>query len=619
MRIKINRFAHPAIVFRLTSRLLFISAYVLISFLTASAQSNYKIAYDSGKSNLVASNYNKAIQFFSESLLLAKSEKDGLKIGDSYIGIGIGYDKSGDYQKALSNFFDALKAYESINNVKKQAGTLKNIGNTFRTINTYNKSEQYLRLAFQKYKQANDTAGLAKLTNDLGLLHMNLKNFDTAIVYFKKIATEFKAVATTDLTANALNNLGICYSAIHDYVSSEKSYKEALIYMRALGSAYGQAMILANLGELYLNKKQYQQSLNYSKQAIKIAQGIGSTELISTSYQNLATAYRRLGEYKQSNFYLDSLLAIKDTLFEEKTARSYAELETKYQNEKKQKEILLLKKDNSIKDLELSNQRRTRNFLLLTLALILVIAALILRSYFVNKRLNTALNIANNKLNEANQSKVKLLSILTHDLRTPISSLFNFIQLQRSSPDRFSPEQQVKYNQRINDTAENVLSAMEDVLIWSKGQMESFQPSIEPIEMTSFCEEMIELNSTAASNKNIAISFGCSKNTFLSTDLNFLKIAVRNLISNAIKFTPPNGAVTLTVEKEADQVTLKVKDNGPGISNEQIQNIFNWNSIRSDTSGLGLRLAKEFTEKLNGKISVFSEIGKGTEFIISFP
>ena len=105
----------------------------------------------------------------------------------------------------------------------------------------------------------------------------------------------------------------------------------------------------------------------------------------------------------------------------------------------------------------------------------------------------------------------------------------------------------------------------------------------------------------------------------LDTDPNFIRVILRNLVSNAIKFTPPGGTITLSGLSRDNKVLLRVKDTGPGLTKAGIANIFEWNSIRSDSSGLGLRLAREFAEKLGGAISVASTPGEGAEFTVILP
>lgn len=590
----------------------------LLLCVTGSAQQPFDSLLAKAKERLFANDYPKSMDLYNLSLKEAQRLNDGFKIGNSYIGIGINFEKTGDYENTLIHYFKALTAYESVGNIKKEAGTLKNIGNTYRTLKSYDKALSFFQLASKKYEEAKDSTGLSSATNDLGILYMDQEKYDTAIRYFTTVITTYNQYATIQVSAYALNNLGIVYAKQGNFSNSQKYLTASLQAMQSMNNNYGVALVLSNIGDSYNRQKNYKEGLSYTKQGLAIAQKIQSKNLIADSYQIIATAYSQMGEYEQSNDYLNKLLDLRDTIFKEETAKSYAEMETRYQNEKKKKEIILLKKDNAIKDLDITNQRRTRTFLLITLVFILAIAIVIYRSYSAKKRLNTSLGVLNEKLNEANQSKTKLLSIITHDLRTPVSSLFNFLQLQKSAPGKLSAEQQEKFNLQINNAADNVLSSMEDLLVWSKSQMEKFEPVIEPVELSEFCNEIINMNMTAAANKNIALVKDCPGKIILSTDPNFLKISLRNLVGNAIKFTPTYGTVQLIVGKQNDKITLTIKDNGDGIPQEHLASIFTWNSIRSDSSGLGLRLAKEFTEKLNGTIGVKSIVGEGTEFALTF-
>ena len=598
-------------------------ANVLFAFLILSLVCNGQVPFDTliarAKERLYANDYPRAMELYGDCLKEAQRLHDGLKIGNSYIGIGICYDKSSDFENALTYYFKALPAYESVGNIKKQAGTLKNIGNTYRTIKSFEKAADFFEQAFLKYNQAKDSTGLSSVSNDLGLLYMDQKKTDSAIIFFNRVISIYKKYAIKEVNGFALNNLGLAYADKNDFKTSFEYYSASLNAMQKMNNDYGVALVLNNTGNLLIRQKKFNESLDYSLRGLETAKKIQSKEIIANSYENLGAAYRELQDYKKSNGYFGELIALRDTIFREESAKSYAEMESRYQNEKKKKEIIVLKKDNAIKDLDLTNQRRTRTFLLVTLLLIAAIAALIYRSYAAKQKLNMALNIANDKLNEANQSKTKLLGIITHDLRTPVSSLFNFLQLQKSAPGRLSAEQQERFNNQINASAENVLITMEDVLVWSKSQMEKFEPVIEPVDVDEFFDEILNLNKTAAGNKNIQLVKVCPTNLYLNTDPNFLKIILRNLMSNAVKFTPSNGAIHLSANKIADGVTISVKDNGEGMSPEHVANIFNWNSIRSDSSGLGLRLAKEFTEKLNGSISVASVVGDGTTFTLLFP
>jgi signal transduction histidine kinase len=160
---------------------------------------------------------------------------------------------------------------------------------------------------------------------------------------------------------------------------------------------------------------------------------------------------------------------------------------------------------------------------------------------------------------------------------------------------------------------------MEDLLIWSKSQMDHFTIAREKISAAGLMDEMILLHRPFAEEKNVLLRKEGQTDFLFHTDPNFIKVILRNLVSNAIKFTPMNGVITLSGIKQKDHTRLSVKDTGAGISEADLGNIFEWTSIRSDSSGLGLKLARDFAEKLGGRLSVRSEPGKGSEFIVTLP
>lgn len=522
-------------------------------------------------------------------------------------------------KKALKNYFNALRAYEQAGSRKKQAGATKNIGNIYRVIRSYDKSKEFLDSALKKYKDIRDSTGISGVLNDMGLLYMEQDSTQRAIELFSKVIYTFQSYTRDDVKAFALNNLGITFSNSGSYRQALNCYTAALTAMQTLKDEYGTALILGNMASVNSRLGNYKKAIEYNRQALHISNSIGSDELLTSLYGNFADIFSNLHRYDSANEYLTKLMTVKDTIFEQEKAKNYLELETRYQNEKKSKEILQLKQENTIRNLDLANQRRTQYLLISGLIFVSVVVLLLYRNYRSKQRANKELNVLNGKLNEANRSKTKLFSIISHDLRGPVSSLFSFLELQKSNPSRFSAREQEEYNEQITASADNLLEAMEDLLIWSKSQMESFEPAAEQIEVSSFLDDIIHLNVPAATAKKVELVKKCDGNIKMDTDPNFLKIVLRNLTGNAIKFAPVSGVIILKACRTETEVLISIEDNGPGVADKQLHSMFEWNSIRSDSSGLGLKLAKEFTEKLNGKIAVSSAPEKGTVFTLTFP
>lgn len=594
-------------------------SFFILENTSAQKKSTREILYDSAKESLARNEYSKAIDWFNKCLPIAQKDKDSFLLGNTYVGIGIAYDRTGNYENALQNYFTALHWYESIDNKKKIGGTLKNIGNIYRVLKTYEKSFSFLNQALHEFDVIKDSTGASNVLNDIGILNMELDSNYKAIRYFKLVTDKYIKYVKPEVLPYVLNNLGFTMVRVGQINNASVYYQASLDSMQKRNDRYGIALLYGNLSELALKQHNPDKSLLYSKQGLDIAAQLNSKDLLAGAYKNMAVSYSALDNDKEANRFLLMYSNLKDTFFKEESAKKYAEMETKYQTEKKQTQISLLQKENIIKNTEITNQKLTRNFLLAGLALILIIALIIYKNYHAKQKINQELNYLNTKLDEANKAKTKLLGIISHDLRTPVSSLLSLLNLRRNNPKRFTEEEQDKYDKQIAASAGSTLEVMSDLLIWSKSQMESFTPYYEEIYMYDCFQEIIQLNALAASEKNIALINESPGTLTLCTDPNFLRIILRNLVSNAVKFTPQHGIIHLAGCRQQNNVQLSVKDNGPGMQPGQIETIFDWNSIRSDSSGLGLKLAKEFAENLQASIKVVSEINMGTEFILTFP
>jgi signal transduction histidine kinase len=572
--------------------------------------------YNKASSFKNAGLFDSAREYFTKSYSLARALHDTLRAGNSLIGIGISYDKTGNYQKALEYFFMALNVYDTLGNKPKIGGTLKNIGNTYRVLEDFPKAEKFLYQALRIQETVGDSARIATVINDLGNYFLARENYSKAYSMYSQVITTYSTYADEDVLAFAHNNIGIVYSELKSYKESAKHYDTSLNLMRSRNDNYGTALVLGNMADLQYKLGNYPLSLKYQAENIRIGKAIHSDDLLLAGYSNMSRTYKQLGNYTEAFRYQDEMMKIKDSVYKKEAAKSYAEMEAKYQNEVNQKENALLQQRNEFMNIQLSNEERTRYFLFAVISLIVILAGLIYRAYRTKKKTNETLHGLNLKLNEANQSKAKLLSIISHDLRSPISSLFHYLQLQKAKEPSY---QHGVADQKVINSADHLLEVMEDLLIWSKSQMETFEPTWELVSASELLAEIRALNIPFAENKNLTLSTQIDHDFEFKTDLNFMKIILRNLAGNAIKFTPQGGHVTLSAEKKNKEVFFSVRDNGPGIPESQINGVFEWNGIRSDSSGLGLRLVKEFAEKLNGRLSVQNLHPHGAEILISFP
>lgn len=236
------------------------------------------------------------------------------------------------------------------------------------------------------------------------------------------------------------------------------------------------------------------------------------------------------------------------------------------------------------------------------------------------------LNDTNMELKEANETKDKFISILSHDLRNPFSVLLGFSDLLFENYDDFNKDQVAEQINLIHKSAHKTYNMLEDLLLWSRSQLGRIQFNPQDFMLANLCKEVIVDLTEQSNKKNISLHVQIPPEMVVFADVNMLKTILRNLVSNAIKFSWHNSTVTVTAEQSPEMLTISVFDQGIGISTENQKKIWILSEKLSTSgtdneegSGLGLLLCKEFTEKHGGSICVISEPGRGCEFRFTIP
>ncbi|MDP4266454.1 MAG: ATP-binding protein [Bacteroidota bacterium] len=230
------------------------------------------------------------------------------------------------------------------------------------------------------------------------------------------------------------------------------------------------------------------------------------------------------------------------------------------------------------------------------------------------------------ELKEANIIKDKFFSIVAHDLKGPFTVLMSYVDLIQKNI----------YNKKIHDirddlkiihkVAQNTYSLLENLLVWAGAQTKGIKFNPEQIKLFELIEETLILMESHAIEKGIKLFIEIDKDYSMSADKNMLQTVIRNIISNAIKFTYPNGEVRISAKSSKDQHLISIKDNGTGMEKEDIEKLFKidqkfhkYGTKEEKGTGLGLIICKEFIEKHGGNILVESKVGVGSNFKIAIP
>ena len=372
----------------------------------------------------------------------------------------------------------------------------------------------------------------------------------------------------------------------------------------------------AIMGRVLYEKGDYKNAIETLKKASVNALTYDKENFVNIN-KNLSQSYAALGLWKEAFHYNEIYSKANDEMMHESAKQSIANAEASYQNKTKGQRIKNLSAQNTIKNIQIEDARKQRFYLISGLVLIFIIGLLLFRQSQIRKKNNHKLQLLNQELDEANKIKARFFSILNHDLRSPVSNLIHFLHLQKENPELIDEATALRMQTKVITGAENLLSSMEDILLWSKGQMENFKPHPQEIAIEVLFEETQKHFSGV---ENIRISFENPENIILNTDENYLKAIIRNLTGNAIKALDktPNGKIIWKAWQENNQTCLSITDNGCGGTQEQFKALYDDSEVIGIKSGLGLHLIRDLATAINCKIEVCSKPDLGTTFTIIF-
>lgn len=568
----------------------------------------------------INNNASKAIEYFEKAKTIAEKEGLVLKAANNFYSIGFCYLLKADFEKSLFNYQQSIKGYEKLKDSFRLSNALMSVGNVYFQNKDSRNSNKYYDKAEKLILAMNDSLQLASIYDTRGITYDQLGKFDSALLYLNKAYNISMLLKDTDYAMNSLSNIGLTYK--HQYKTGEalKSFDSVRLYFEKTNAP------LDRMGALYNNiAATHSQAGNYSKaleafnKSIDFAKETGSPTIEMENYRNMADMFGSMKNYQQQNHFLKKYYQIKDSIFTIDSKNQLTQLEADYQLEKKNIEIVK-------KEAELVKQKSQRNlFIIIALAAALILAA---GSYFytrirkTNKELtekNIQINEQKNELQTLNQVKDRLFSIISHDLRNPLVTLRSYLSL--ADNDALAPEKKLQFKLQTMNAVINTSDMLDNLLAWANVQIKDTNVAITPINITDCIWDTVHSVQAQALQKEITIHQQIEASTALG-DYDIVVIALRNLITNAIKYSDAKKDIYISASQQNGHVVLTVKDEGIGLNPEQITKILsNENTSTAGTqgekgSGLGLFLVKELLQKINAELKIESEPGKGSRFMI---
>ncbi len=489
-----------------------------------------------------------------------------------------------------------------------------------------NKEEYDLALPYLRSAVALSSNIPGKNTNlalhNLGICFINLNQKDSATYYLRKYKTGIEQ------HGDAYQWM-LYYQAMAKFarlngdtcsVQSQQNRNYALSYAIQINEARIAMSIMNDATDCILKNTQTGGSLPLIKDLLeyfKRYQPIIKSKETLYSYAAFLSGYARVealyGNKDKALDLYDQLTAVLSRIETEKYKLGHNEALVKYKTELKDQEILYSKR---------KNLALTIGAILLSVIMLIVIFAL-----YKTSLLNKKINAQKTELQQLNVVKDRLFSVISHDMRAPVSSLLAFIQLLDKG--KISPEKLPSFTGELKAKLGYTAGLMDNLLNWAHSQMQGYKPVMKTFDLGNVAVEVVNLLQADADKKNITIENTIEKNIQVTADENMTSLLLRNLVSNAIKFTHNKEKIILSSFNEGGRTGFVVKDFGVGISDDLVLE-FNGRSIEGPLktalgtanekgTGLGLMLCKTFATLMGGNILLQSEPGKGSCFTVYLP
>ena len=552
---------------------------------------------------------------------LALAQKIGYNEGEAQVlnFLGNCYVRLDDQRTASSYFFKALSFSDSLSINLEKGYALNNIAGAMIRQQDYPQALIYAKEALNVQIQNKDKKGIAYAWVQVSDTYYYLQQYDSLMIAAQKGQVIFKEIGLLEHTMVALKNIGRAWEGKGQYEKAIACFMEIINSKVSTKETISEVYI--DLIKVYNLLKQPDNAIYWSNKWISER---GVSELILS---NLADSYAIKKKWKEAYRNTQLSKSVKDSLLKQERFRQIKNLQILYETQETKKENNDLKEQISVKDLLMKS-----SILIIILVVLVVLILLSKRNQQVRmlkilNQKNEEISLQRDHLDELNQTKNKLFSIIAHDLRGPIGNTSVLLDLLTENEGEFTKEELLENLFLLKDSSKATFKLLENLLTWSLAQRGELIFNPLPNDMFKLVQLNIDLFAVNVKSKNILILNELDIDFICTFDYEMINTVLRNLINNAIKFTHEGGRVTVSGRKINDQIEICVMDSGIGMDIKTKNSLFGTelNQNRKDGTmgekgtGLGLILCKEFITKHNGRIWVESEIGGGSIFKFSLP
>jgi signal transduction histidine kinase len=531
---------------------------------------------------------HEAIVYFMESAALFARQDKHRAESLCYFQIALVQHKAENYTEAQEFYRKALSTSDSLDH-RTMINCYNGIALKKREAHQFAAAEKDFRRAYLVANKNNDTAWVAILLGNIGSLHLRRENFDSALIYYKR-------------------NLAIIKKTT-EFENEIETY--------------------TNHAKVYFGKNNLKNTFAYLDSAVKF---IANRKIKFNDYFDpmdeidklYALAYAHNGDYKKAFDYYAKFHAVSEAKQDRLNGRSLKQLQLTYSFEQKQNELELLQKVNQANLSTIQQQQYLQYAAIFIIGLLSVLAFVTYQTSRQRKKLNKALEQSNLELDRLNKLKNKLFSVISHDLRTPLGNLQSILGLYQAGDLNASDVASVAAKLGHQVSASGYV--LENLLEWAKSELNESKITPTNLELRAKVDKVLHQFDSDLKAKKIDVNNEVPEGTEVWADRAQIQIVVRNLLTNAIKFTHENGTITISAQQHPSHVELMIRDTGVGMTSAQLEKLFGDDQLvttlgtkKEKGSGIGLLITKELVANNGGVIRVASTKDVGTTFTVVLP
>jgi tetratricopeptide (TPR) repeat protein len=381
-------------------------------------------------------NNQKAIELHLQALQIAEEINDRKMLAFVHNNLGVDYYIIGDFNNSINHNLIALSIKkekkpdgETVGTPKSIASTMNNVGTIYDEMGNYDKALEYYKKGLQINTEINNAKGISSCLNNIGVVYEEKGEFELALDFYNRSLVLSRELGNNEKVAATLLNIGIVYLDLGDYTKALENHFQALSIFEKNSDLYETANISNSIADIYLEKNEPDNAYPYILNGLNTAQKIDAKKLVADSYRFMAKYHTIKGNYKQAFEAQQELLILKDSLFRIDMNGKVADMQTRYETEKKEKEIELLKKDTEIKQLAIDKQKDRMLLLLLLGGLIIILGLFIFSRYRLKQ--NT-LRIILEKKNLETEQKLLRTQMNPHFIFNSLNSVQGYISSNNS-------------------------------------------------------------------------------------------------------------------------------------------------------------------------------------------